>query len=115
MGPMGGLYKAAFAKLLFPIYESGRRCRRAFEYLAEANAEQWLAPARIAELQWRKLEAPIAHCWHELSYYRQHWGELGIDPTQIQGHADYACLPVLRKADVRANLDRLHAVSGEDA
>jgi len=111
---MSRLYEQAFTKVLFPVYESGLRRRRTLDYLAEAQANQWLPPERIAQLQWRKLEALVGHCARAVPYYRQRWREFGIDPKQIQSPADYARLPVLRKADVRANFDALHAEGARD-
>ncbi|MEO5561253.1 MAG: phenylacetate--CoA ligase family protein [Dokdonella sp.] len=108
---MSGGYERAFAKVLFPLYESVLRRRRTLAYLREAEANQWLDATQIAQLQWRKLSALIEHCWREVPFYQQRWRALGLTPHDIRSTADYARLPVITKADVREHYDDLHAVS----
>src|SRR5690606_3876856 len=72
---------------------------------------QWLDGERIAALQWNTLKRLIAHCWREVPYYQRRWKEIGVEPGDIRSLEDYARLPVLTKADIRANFQDLHAGS----
>src|SRR3546814_7239699 len=83
--------------------------RRTLHYLREHEASQWLPPGQIAELQWRKLTSLVGHCWEQVPYYRQRWQEIGFEPGDLKSMEDYARLPVLTKADIRTNFDRLKA------
>jgi phenylacetate-CoA ligase len=108
---MSAAYERLFRSVLFPFYESGLRRRKTLHYLDEYERNQWLAPERIAELQWQKLKALLEHCHREVPYYRRRWKEIGATPDDIRSLADYARLPLLTKADIRANFDELVAES----
>lgn len=106
---MSVAYEKLFRHLLFPLYESGVRRRRTLQYLEEYERNQWLDPEQVAALQWDKLQRLIDHCWRNVPYYRERWQQIGAQPGDIRSMADYALLPVLGKADIRANFERLIA------
>lgn len=109
------LYEPLFRKVLFPAYESGLRRRRTLSYLRDYERDQWLPRERLQALQWEKLQRLIVHCWEQIPYYRQRWGEAGVSaPSDIASAADYARLPVLTKADIRAGFDRLISPAHRD-
>jgi phenylacetate-CoA ligase len=105
------LYEPLFRRVLFPLYESRLRRRKTLRYLDTYERNQWLSPEQIAALQWRKLRQLIEHCWREVPYYQRRWKEVGATPQDICSMADYARLPILTKADIRANFQELHAAS----
>jgi phenylacetate-CoA ligase len=111
---MSGLYETAFRRVLFPAYETGLRRRRTLAYLDAYRRDQWLPPEQLAALQWERLQRLLEHCYREVPYYRRRWRELGITPKDICNLDDYAALPVLTKADVRAHVDELKADSWRD-
>ena len=104
-------YEAAFRHVLFPAYETGLRRRHTLAWLAEYQRAQWLSAEQIAASQWERLQRLLQHCYREVPYYRQRWRELGIVPADIRNLGDYAQLPLLTKADIRANFDDLQAES----
>jgi len=110
---MSALYETAFRRVLFPAYESVRR-RRTLAYLDDYRRDQWLAPERVAALQWERLQRLLEHCYREVPYYRRQWRELGMAPGDIRNLDDYAKLPVLTKADIRTHFDELKADSLRD-
>ena len=111
---MSGLYETAFRRVLFPAYESGLRRRRTLAYLDAYRRDQWLAPERIAALQWQRLQRLLEHCYREVPYYRRRWRELGVAPGDIRNLDDYARLPILTKAEIREHFDELKADSWRD-
>jgi phenylacetate-CoA ligase len=111
---MAGLYETAFRHVLYPIYESGLRRRHTLAYLNEYRRNQWLAPEQIAALQWERLQRLLEHCEREVPFYQRRWRELGIISADIRNLDDYAQLPVLTKADIRAHADELKADSWRD-
>ena len=103
-------YEPLFRNVVYPLYESGLMRRDTLRYLAEYEQNQWLPAERIQALQWRKLQALIAHCWERVPFYRDHWGRAGMsDPAEIRSLQDYARLPVLTKRDLREDFERLKA------
>lgn len=111
---MSRLYEATFRHLLFPAYESVLRRRHTLRYMAEYERNQWLAPEQLAELQWRRLKDLIAHCYHEVPYYRRQWDGMGVTPGDIRSLEDYARLPLLTKTEIREHFDELVAESWRD-
>lgn len=106
---MNDLYETAFRHVLYPLYETLLRRRHTLAYLAQYERDQWLAPEQLAALQWQRLKRLLQHCHREVPYYQQRWRALGIVPEDIRTLADYAQLPVLTKADIRANFEALQA------
>lgn len=106
---MTGIHERLFRHALFPLYESVLRRRSTLRYLAEAQRNEWCSADELAALRWRKLERLLAHCWDEVPYYRRRWTELGLEPGDIRSETDYARLPQLGKAEIRANFADLHA------
>lgn len=104
------LYERLFRGALYPAYESGLRRRRTLAYLRDYERDQWLSADELQALQWRKLQALIAHCWAHVPFYRQWWGEAGMAaPADIRDRADYARLPLLTKPMIREHADAMIA------
>lgn len=108
---MGSAYETVFRHVLFPAYETVLRRRHTLAWLAEYRRDQWLAPEQIAALQWQRLKRLLEFCHREVPYYQRRWRELGVVPADIRNLDDYAKLPLLTKADIRANFDELQADS----
>lgn len=111
---MSGWYETAFRRVLFPAYETGLRRRDTLSWLDDYERDQWLAPEQIAQLQWSRLKQLLEHCYRDVPYYQKQWRELGITPDDIRSLDDYAKLPVLTKADIRAHQEDLKASSLRD-
>lgn len=111
---MNAFYEAAFRRVLFPAYETGLRRRHTLAYLDDYRRDQWLDPEQTAALQWQRLQRLLEHCYREVPYYRRRWRELDIAPRDIRNLDDYAKLPILTKADIRAHFDELKAESSRD-
>ncbi|MDR3447740.1 MULTISPECIES: phenylacetate--CoA ligase family protein [unclassified Dyella] len=107
-------YETTFRRVLFPAYESGLRHRDTLSWLDRYEHDQWLSPEQMAQLQWTRLKQLLEHCHREVPYYQKQWRELGVTPSDIRTMDDFARLPLLTKADIRANLDDLKAVSLRD-
>lgn len=111
---MGQLYETAFRRVLFPAYESGLRHRDTLSWLDRYEHDQWLSPEQVAQLQWARLKQLLEHCHREVPYYQKQWRAQGIVPDDIQSMDDFAKLPLLTKADIRANFEDLKAGSMRD-
>jgi phenylacetate-CoA ligase len=103
------LYEQVFRRVLFPAYESGLRRRRTLAYLAGYERDQWLAPEQLRALQWQRLQRLLEHCGTHVPYYRRRWRELGVTAADIRSLDDYARLPVLTKAEIRAHAEEFEA------
>ena len=108
-GPMSGRLRAVVASRAFSVLRKHAAPAQDLRYLDEYERNQWFR-RRMAALQWDKLKQLVDHCWREVPYYRRRWQEIGATPDDIRSLADYARLPTLTKADIRANFQDLHAV-----
>lgn len=100
-----GWYENTFRRVLFPAYESGLRGRNTLRYLHHYERDQWLSADAIASLQWQRCKRLLEHCQRAVPYYREQWRTLGIDVTTFRDIGDLQRLPLLTKADIRANAD----------
>lgn len=96
--------------LLLPLmYRAMHRPYQA--QLIELHANERLDEERLAELQWQRLSALIAHCYEQVPYYRTVFDRLGAKPQDIRSLADFARLPALDKPTLKANTDALIAAN----
>lgn len=104
---LASLYQHLMGEIGLPLYEGALRGRDTFRYHREFQANQWLPAEQIAALQWRRLSALLDHAYKTVDYYRAAFDQLGIGPGDIRTPEDFARLPILGKADIRQNADRL--------
>jgi phenylacetate-CoA ligase len=76
----------------------------ALHYLEQLRQTQWLTSAAIRGMQEARLRALIKHAYRHVSYYRDRFDRLGIDPNEIRHLEDLPRLPVLTKTIIRNNL-----------
>jgi phenylacetate-CoA ligase len=112
---MSGMYESLFRKVLYPAYESGLRRRRTLGYLRGYERDQWRSADEIDALQWQKLQRLISHCWQQVPFYRQWWGQVGVESAaDIASREDYARLPLLTKPVIREHFDAMIAPAYRD-
>lgn len=97
------------------IYPAYRRLKRDMVtgFLEDMRRIQIAGMDEAREFQWQKAAALLDHAARHVPYYRRIFKELGAAPGDFKGPEDLASLPVLRKEDVRNNLDDLIA-EGQD-
>jgi phenylacetate-CoA ligase len=103
-----GFYAAFCALFLFPAQEllKGRRTRRV---LKELERSQWLAPDELERLQVQRLRGLLIHAGARVPYYRELFDRHRFDPAAVTSITDLRRLPLLLKATVRDNFDRMRA------
>lgn len=109
------MYETLLTRVLMPIHERVLRRRRGDIYLKEYGSTQWLKKAELQELQLRKLNVLLEHCWRTVPFLRKHWRSAGLRPGPISSLANMDYFPVLTKKLVRENFDemRSEAFKGE--
>ena len=101
-------YTAICSHFLFPLHErikghdSVRLCRRLEE-------SQWWTSEQIAGEQARRLRDFLVDIGQRVPYYRDLFGRLGFDPRSVRTPEDLSALPLLGKAEIRANGERFKA------
>lgn len=92
--------------LIFPLHE--RLCGRStYPALSTLERLQWAGPRENRELQLRKLRALLVHARERIPFHRERFAAAGFDPRDLTSVEDLSRLPLLTKADIRGNLDRM--------
>ena len=95
-------------KVIYPAYRALKR-DDVLRYLGEMRRVQYLEPEEIRAFQWAKLKALLEHAALNVPYYRRIFREMGAEPGDFKTEEDLRSFPVLRKSDVRENLEDLIA------
>jgi phenylacetate-CoA ligase len=89
-----------------------------------ASAPDYLPPAQLRALQWRRLRRVLETAWERVPLYRARFQEKCLRPEEIRGISDISNLPFTVKSDLRDSYPfamfaapmrevvRLHASSG---
>lgn len=107
---MLGMKRSAWTSLvadaLFPLQERLKRhstvaMRRALEQ------SQWWPRQRIETMQLERLRILIEHAQRHVPYFRARFGHAGFSALDLRALDDLARLPLLTKADIRANIESM--------
>ena len=102
------LYTTWVADVLFPLHErlKGHDTRVRLRGL---EASQWLPRAELEALQLANLRRFLSDIGTHVPYYRDLFAASGFAPEEVRSLSDFANVPFLTKALIRANVDRLKA------
>jgi phenylacetate-CoA ligase len=95
--------------VFFPLHEMVKG-HPSFRVLKEMEAADYLTPVEIVEHRNRKLRALIRYGYENVPYVRDTLYQRSLRAEDIERAEDIRKLPVMRKADVRANRERLRSV-----
>lgn len=100
------LYSVFDRNILIPLGDKlkGRNLHGEF---AEALRTQWLSEEELQELQNKKLQKLVRHCYENVPYYRKVFDDRQLTPNDIRTRADLSKLPVLTKQLIKDHFDEL--------
>lgn len=104
------LYTKFVAGALFPLHERLKGHSTA-TVLRELERSQWLSAAGLERLQTERLRGFLSRIGADVPYYRELFRTAGFDPAALTSVGDLQRLPLMGKADIRANTGRLRATS----
>jgi len=96
------------SKALFPLHER-LKGHSSVARRRELEESQWWSPDRLRAYQLQRLQAFVSHLERRVPYYREAFARLGLKSADVRAIEDLARFPLLTKADIRANVDRLKA------
>ncbi len=106
-------YCALVSKLLFPLHERIKgHASTALRLRMEQS--QWHSPQQLRALQLERLHTLLAHAGKHVPYYRALFKRIGFDPSRLSTLNDLTRLPLLTKADIRANCDDFKSDIAQD-
>ncbi len=71
------------------------------------NETQYWEPARLRDLQFRKLRALVEHAYETVPYYRDLMDRHGLRPERVRDFDDYRRLPMLSRATLRTHMSQM--------
>src|ERR1700730_16980080 len=99
-------YSQAFRRFLMPLHGVLRN-RRYSRYVDLLERSQWWSRDELLEFQWQELRRLLECVYRSVPYYQEKYRKAGIALSDIRTQEDFARLPVLTRAEVNANRDRL--------
>ena len=102
------MYTQLISNVIFPLQE--RLKKHATVAVRKRMEEtQWWDRARLEQLQIEHLRTLFKEVALHVPYYRELFNRIGFDSEQVTRLVDLTRLPLLTKADIRANLEQLKA------
>src|SRR5688572_3884899 len=95
--------------LLLPAFESLLKRRKTFGYQRELEHSQWLGWSEIEAKQFESLRGLLAHAYENCPYYRDAWLARGLDPRGLRELWDFSRWPVIDRATITANRERMRS------
>jgi phenylacetate-CoA ligase len=90
----------------WPLWEIDNGTR-VLSGLRDLERTQWLPSDELAERQWANLKRIVAVAYENVPYYREQFDRAGLHPSDITSPDAFATVPVLTKAELRREGDRL--------
>ncbi|UTY56933.1 phenylacetate--CoA ligase family protein [Massilia sp. erpn] len=110
--PAPALYTALISGLIFPLHERMKQHASVAVRRHMEESQYWPEP-RLQDLQLQRLKRLLLRAQSKVPYYRELFVGMDFDPARdLHALSDLARLPLMDKATIRANSDRLKA---EDA
>ncbi|MDO9195009.1 phenylacetate--CoA ligase family protein [Rhodoferax sp.] len=103
---MANFYTRIVSSLLFPLHEQ-LKGHTSTSWRKRLERSQWLSPAEIKALQLANLRKFLGDVVAHVPFYRERFEAAGLTVESIQSVADLSRLPLLIKADIRANTELL--------
>jgi phenylacetate-CoA ligase len=92
-----------FAAKMGNVFEQGLHSLRVAARFPRERAIPYWSHERISALRDRRVRDMVRHGAATVPYYQRLFAQLKLDPREIRGADDLRLLPVLEKAEVRAN------------
>jgi phenylacetate-CoA ligase len=102
------LYTALCSHVLFPLHESAKG-HASVGVRRRLEESQWWSRQQIEAQQIATLRGFLGDIGRHVPYYRTLFEERGFDPAAVSSLTDLQALPLLTKADIRANVESLKA------
>ncbi len=105
---------SAFARhIIFPL-QAVREKSDIPGRLAEFEKSQYLSPDEIKNLRFERLKRVLTHAYSNCPFYTERFDRAGFDPREMRFLDDLRILPILTKADIQNNKDRMRAANYSD-
>lgn len=104
------MYSSIARRLLFPIVDIVIRTN-VTNYMSLISHFNTLNPSELQTWQLQKLKNLINHAYSNTDYYKETFDNNNIKPTDISSLSDLLNLPILTKANIRNNYNKIIAAN----
>lgn len=101
-------YTRVASGAMFPLHERLKN-HSSVSRRRQLERTQWLSPQQVETVQFQNLRRFLQTIGQRVPYYRDLFASLQFDPAAVNGATDLAALPLLTKADIRRDSDRMKA------
>ncbi|TKJ38113.1 MAG: hypothetical protein CEE38_04975 [Planctomycetes bacterium B3_Pla] len=81
--------------------------RSAIPYFKEVLRNQYLSGDEIEALNWRRTRELLEYANQHVSFYRERFKAMGLNPSEIVRPEHYSQVPVLTRDDLRVHFDKM--------
>lgn len=108
-----GMYTRVVSRLVFPLHER-LKGHDSFAVRRSLEESQWWPRERLESVQLARLRALLEHAGEQVPYYRELFRRLDFAPGELRSIGNISRLPLLTKADIRANLAALKSSASRE-
>ena len=101
-----GIYTGLVANILFPLQEKLKK-HNTLTIRKALDDSQWWSPEKLEKYRLERLHRMLVKVEKHVPYYRDCFAGLGFKPEEINSLADLQKLPLLTKAIIRTEGDRM--------
>jgi phenylacetate-CoA ligase len=103
-------YTALVANFIFPLQERLKK-HATLSIRKGMDESQWWAPEKLETLRLERLRSLLLKAGNNVPYYRDCFARIGFDPQAINSLTDLRQLPLLTKALIRAEGERMKSTA----
>ena len=108
---MGSVYTSFVSSVVFPVQEYVKK-HHTVSLRRQMEDSQWWSRERLERLQLERLHRLLTLSQAHVPYYRECFAKIGFDPQALSTLADLERLPLLSKAVIRAEGERMKSDLG---
>lgn len=97
-------------RAILPAWQRLKR-QNSLELLPYLEKTQWLSARELLDLQWERLGTLLKHAYNNVPHYRESMKASGTDPDCLVRARSLEALPLLDRATISAQCERLRAAN----
>ena len=109
---MSNLYTKVVANVLFPMQEKIKK-HNTVAIRKAMDGSQWWSAEKLGQFRIERLRQLLTAAGRDVPYYRNAFAAIGFDPQRVVSLADLQRLPLLSKAIIRAEGERMKSACAQ--
>ena len=97
-------------RVVLPAWQHLKR-QNSLQLLPYLEETQWLPTTELLDLQWQRVGALLQHAYDHVPYYREAMDKARVDPATMARERSLEKLPLLQRATIAQQVQRLRATN----